>query len=286
MKEFDYVSPKSLNAAFRAMEGMGRNYTLLAGGTNFVPYLREGSMKPRLVVDLGRIKTLNYIKEKNNRIRIGALTTINDLLHSSVIERRAPVLFEAATHFAGPVVRNRATVGGNLSDASPAADTAVPLLGLKAQVKLRSSNGQRTVALDKFFKGYRKVALSPGEILTEVTFTVPPRGNKYGYHKLGRRNAMAISVASVAVVLNMEGKKCTDAAIALGAVAPTPLRIAKAEEMLKDEKVDVELAQKCGQVVAKHINPIDDIRASSNYRRTMSEVLVSREICESLKLDN
>ena len=286
MQAFDYLSPKSLKAAFQAIRGKGLSYKVVAGGTNFVPNLRDGTVRPKVVVDLGGLKTLNYIKEKNGQIRVGTLTTIADLLKSPIIKKRAPVLWAACSQFAGPVVRNRATVGGNLVDASPAADTAVPLLALKAQVKLKSLNGQRTLSLDKFFMGYRKTAIKSGEILTEVAFPIPPRGTKYGYHKLGRRNAMAISVASVAVVLETKGKTCKDAAIALGAVAPTPLRIAKAEALLKEKKVDVELAQKCGDMVAGLVKPIDDIRASADYRRKVSQVLVTRVICESLELEN
>ena len=286
MQAFEYLSPKSLKAAFQAISSRGLNYEIIAGGTNFVPNLRDGTVRPKRVVDLGGLKTLSYIKEKNGLIKVGATTTIADLLKSPLIERQAPVLWAACSQFAGPVVRNRATVGGNLVDASPAADTAVPLLALKARVGLRSLDGQRTLALDKFFTGYRKTAIQSGEILTEVAFPIPHRGTKYGYHKLGRRNAMAISVASVAVVLQMVGKTCKDAAIALGAVAPTPLRIAKAEALLKGKKVDVELAQKCGEVVADCVKPIDDIRASAEYRRTVSQVLVSRVICEALELDS
>ena len=286
MQAFDYLSPKSLKAAFQAIRGRGLKYIVVAGGTNFIPNLRDGTVRPKLVVDLGGLKTLNYINVKNGQIRGGALTTIADLLKSPLIKKQAPVLWAACSQFAGPVVRNRATVGGNLMDASPAADTAIPLLALKAKVRLGSMNGQRTLALDKFFTAYRKTAIKSGEILTEVAFPIPPRGTKYGYHKLGRRNAMAISVASVAVVLEMTGKICKGATIALGAVAPTPLRVAKAEALLKDKKVDVELAQKCGEMVAGCVKPIDDIRASAGYRRTVSQVLVSRAICESLKLDN
>ncbi len=286
MQAFDYLSPKSPKAAFLAIRGRGLNYKVVAGGTNFIPNLRDGTVRPKLVVDLSGLKTLNYIKEKNGQIKVGALTTIADLLKSPIIKKRAPVLWAACSQFAGPVVRNRATVGGNLVDASPAADTAVPLLALKAQVRLRSQSGQRTLALDKFFTGYRKTAIKSGEILTEVAFPIAPRGTKYGYHKLGRRNAMAISVASVAVVLEMKGKTCKDVAIALGAVAPTPMRIAKAEALLKGKRVDVELAQKCGEMVAGCVKPIDDIRASADYRGTVSQVLVSRAICESLELDN
>jgi carbon-monoxide dehydrogenase medium subunit len=183
------------------------------------------------------------------------------------------------------MVRNRATVGGNLVDASPAADSAIPLLALKAQVKLQSLKEQRTVGLDKFFTGYRKTVIKPGEILTEVKFPVPGRGTKQGYFKLGRRNAMAISVASVAMVLGMNGQACTDACIALGAVAPVPLRAKKAEALLVGKAVDEGLARKCGEVAAAGAKPIDDIRASAEYRRLMCEVLVRRILSQTLALE-
>ena len=285
MKEFDFLSPKTLNAALRAIEARGRNYKLLAGGTNLIPDLREGNIRAQRVVDLGGIDTLKYIREEKGTVRVGALATIADLLNSPVIKKQAPVLWQAAYNFAGPMVRNRATVGGNLADASPAADSAIPLLALKAQVKLQSLKEQRTVGLDKFFTGYRKTVIKPGEILTEVKFPVPGRGAKQGYCKLGRRNAMAISVASVAMVLGMNGQACTDACIALGAVAPVPLRAKKAEALLVGKAVDEALARKCGELAAAGAKPIDDIRAPAEYRRLMCEVLVRRILCQTLALE-
>jgi len=175
MRGFDFLSPKSLTAARHAIDGQGKNYRILAGGTNLIPSLRDGAIQPGLVVDLGCIKTLKYIKENDGRIRIGALTTISDLMGSSLIKPRAGLLGEAVHTLGGPLVRNRATVGGNLVDASPAADTAVPLLALNAQVKLRSIKGQRTVALNNFFTGYQKTMIKPGEILSEVVFPISPR---------------------------------------------------------------------------------------------------------------
>jgi carbon-monoxide dehydrogenase medium subunit len=234
-----------------------------------------------VVIDLGRIKTLRYIKESGGKMQIGALTTISELLDSPLVKKRARVLWDAMHQFAGPIVRNRATVGGNLVDASPAADTAVPLLALKAQVKLQSLKGRRTVPLDRFFTGYRKTALRPGEILTEISFPAASGAAKYGYCKLGRRNAMAISVASVAVVMSLKGKMCNDATIAVGAVAPTPMRVEMAERLLMGAKVDAEIAGQCGAVTVKHIKPIDDLRASADYRRTVCEVLLRRAICHS-----
>jgi CO/xanthine dehydrogenase FAD-binding subunit len=286
MRGFDFLSPASLSAALRAIDGQGKNYRILAGGTNLIPNLRDGAIQPGLVVDLGGIKTLKYIKEKDGRIKIGALTTISDLMGSSLIKKRAGLLWDAIQTFGGPLVRNRATVGGNLVDASPAADTAVPLLALNAQVKLRGIKGQRTLALNNFFTAYQKTMIRPGEILSEVMFPIPPRRIKHGYFKLGRRNAMAISVVSVAVLLDMQGKTCADTTIALGAVAPTPLRVKKAEAVLKGKRVDTGLAKQCGEVAARNASPINDIRASADYRRTMCAVLVHRMICQSLGLEH
>jgi len=286
MQSFEYLSPRTLKAALDTIAKKGLRYQILAGGTNVIPDLRGGTRKPGLVVDLRHITSLSYIKDKNEKISIGSLTTIADIIKSPVIKKHAPVLWKAASHFAGPVVRNRATIGGNLVDASPAADSAVPLLALQAKVRLRSRNGQRTVALEDFFTGYRKNVLRRGEILTEVVFSKPARSMKSLYHKLGRRNAMAISVASVAIMLDMKGKTCRGAAIAMGAVAPTPIRAGMAEEILIGQKIDKDLIRKCGVTAAKCTRPIDDIRASARYRRTVCEVMVNRLISEGLGLDN
>jgi carbon-monoxide dehydrogenase medium subunit len=286
MIEFDFLSPQSMSSALRAISAKGLNYKLLAGGTNLIPYIREESVRPNLVIDLSKIEALRYIKEEKGFIRIGALTTISDLLDSKVIKNRVPLLGRAASQFAGPVVRNRATVGGNLVDASPAADAAVPLLALKAQVKLRNIKGQRTVSLEDFFTGYRQTVLKPGEILSEVSFPIPERGAKYAYHKMGRRNAMAISVVSVAVLLNMKGKMCHEGAIALGAVAPTPIRAKEAESLLRDKKVDPDLARICAEAAAKCANPIDDLRASAEYRRNMCAFWVRETISQSVGFEN
>lgn len=286
MKGFDFLSPESLPDALGAIDGGTSAYKIIAGGTNVVPNLREGSTRPRLVVDLGRIEELKYIRKEQGWIQIGAMTTISEILASSVIKEKGALLWEAARTFGGVLVRNRATIGGNLAYASPAADTAIPLLALGARVKLQSSRGERTVPLCEFFLGYRKTAIKPGEILSEVEFPENSDACKHAYCKLGRRNAMAISVVSVAVRLHMDGDTCSDAAIALGAAAPIPTRIGKAEELLKGKKVDSALADECGNAAAESVNPIDDIRGSADYRRTLADVLVSRMIRQSLGLED
>ncbi|HSR13801.1 MAG TPA: FAD binding domain-containing protein, partial [Thermodesulfobacteriota bacterium] len=195
-------------------------------------------------------------------------------------------LWDAAGQFAGPVVRNRATIGGNLADASPAADSAVPLLALQAEVKIRSIKGQRAIRLEEFFTGYRQTVLKPGEILCEVSFPVPGRDTKYAYHKMGRRNAMAISVVSVAALLKMRGSKCKEAAVALGAVAPTPVRSKEAEVLLGNNVVDMDVARRCGDAAGQAVRPIDDLRASADYRRNMCVYWVREAIAECLGLEN
>ena len=286
MSGFDFLSPKSLNSALQALSTKGRRSKLLSGGTNLVSDIRSQSVQPFWIIDLSGIQGLWYLKEERGLIRIGALTTISDLIDSKLIKNRVPLFWQAASHFAGPIVRNRATVGGNLVDASPAADSAVPLLALKAQVKLRSLKGQRTVPLDQFFVDYRKTAIRSGEILTEVHFPIPGRTATFAYHKMGRRNAMAISVVSVAALLKMKGDTCSEAAIALGAVAPTPIRLREAESLLQGKKVDWDLAKKCGELAAESVSPIDDLRASADYRRQMCAVYVREAICQSVGLKN
>jgi carbon-monoxide dehydrogenase medium subunit len=286
MEGFDFQSPKTLTDAFRAIAGEPSACKLLAGGTNVVPSLREGSLKPSLVVDLGGIEELKYIREEQGWIQIGPMTTINEILSSSLIKEKGGLLWEATRTFGGALVRNRATVGGNLADASPAADTAPPLLALGAQVTLQSSEGQRTLPLSDFFSGYRQTVIKPGEILTKVSFKTLSGESRYAYCKLGRRSAMAISVVSVAVLFQIEGDICKEAAIALGAVDPTPIRALKAEALIKGKNINSSLADECGKVIAGSVNPVDDIRASADYRRTLTHVLVSRLICQSLGIEN
>ncbi|MFQ5895620.1 MAG: FAD binding domain-containing protein [Nitrospinota bacterium] len=283
MRGFEFVAPRTVERVLEAIRPRGLNYKLIAGGTNVCPDLRHRTYWPDLVVDLMRVKALRYVRETKAAIKMGALTTCTDLLENKLIRRYAPVLCAMAEKFAGPPIRNRATVAGNIVDASPAADIAPPLLALKARVKVRSARGGRVIPMEEFFLDYRKVALQPGELIAEVEFP-KVRNMRWGYYKLGRRNAMAISVVSAAVVLGMNGKSCREAGISLGAVAPIPLRVRRAEGVLEGERVERAQAQKAGEEAAAASRPIDDIRGSAEYRRLMCEVLTRRLICQALQI--
>ncbi len=280
MRGFDFVAPGTVQAALKAAKG--KKYKFIAGGTNFMPDLRhDHSGETKLVIDLMRIKTLRGISAIKGGVRLGALATVTDLLESKLIAREAPVLQKMAAKFAGPIIRNRSSVAGNLIDGGPAADIVPPLLALKATVKLAGPRGRRSIALDKFLTGYRQTAIKAGEIITEITFPSPGKNHLHGYYKLARRNAMAITVVGAAIVLRMKGKVCQEAGVALGSVAPVPIRCYEAEKILEGNEITLALAQEAAGACAAAANPIDDIRASAEYRKLMCEVLPRRLICQA-----
>ena len=273
----EYIAPNSLVEITKILMRLKGKATLIAGGTNVIPRLRTKAIKSDILIDINRLKNLSFIKEEKNRIRIGGLTTIAALATSKVIQKHAPILFDAANQLGNPLVRNRATIAGNLADASPAADIAVPLLALEAKVvTARSGKPPKEIPLDQFFLGPNQTVLRKDEIINEVTFPRPNSKAKMAYVKLGLRNAMAISVVSLAVMLEVQGNHCKKARIGLGAVAPTPIRAYQTEAILIGEKVTTELINICSKKVLDEISPITDIRASAEYRREMTSTLFRR----------
>ena len=268
-----------MEEALQIMErGRGRA-TWIAGGTNVIPDMRARLLKPDVLIDISHLKSLAYIKEEKKRIRIGSLTTIAELASSKVIQKYAPILSQAANQLGNPLVRNRATIGGNLADASPAADTAVPLLALDAIVVTEEDGGKRRqISIDQLFTGPNRTVLKKGELIKEIIFFKTNSNTRMGYLKLGLRNAMAISVASIGVLMEMERGKCKKARISLGAVAPTPIRAYRTEEMLVGKEVTKQLIEACCDEIKEEIRPITDIRASAEYRRKMASVLLRRLI--------
>jgi carbon-monoxide dehydrogenase medium subunit len=241
--------------------------------------MRAKVLNPGALIDISHLKNLSYIKEDKKKIRIGALTTISELASSKVVEKYAPILSEAAGQLGNPLVRNRATIGGNLANASPAADTAVPLLAMEAVIVTEKAAGKRRqIPMDQFFTGPNQTVLGKDEVIKEVIFSKPNSRTKMVYLKLGLRSAMAVSVVSLAVLMEMGSDRCKNVRIGLGAVAPKPIRAYGTEEMLKGREVTKELILSCGNEVAKEISPISDIRASAEYRREMTSVLLRRVI--------
>ncbi len=273
----EYFNPKNLHETLSLLGRLRGKAELIAGGTNVIPDMRDKVTKPQVLIDLSQVKNLSYIKEEKQRIRIGALTTISDLASSEVIKKHAPVLYEAARQIGNPLVRNRATIAGNLADASPAADTAGPLLVLEATVLLEKQKAKvKTIPLDRFFTGPNRTVLKKDELVREILFPKPGISAKMAYFKFGLRNAMAISVVSVAVLMEMEKGRVKKARIGLGAVAPTPIRAYGVEELLINQQLTDELIEKCGERVREEIRPVTDIRASLEYRKSLTSVILKR----------
>lgn len=276
MNQFEYISPQTKEEALKILKKEKLNYVLVAGCSNVLPNIRDKKWDPKLLVNIMDIAELNYINKKGNKICIGATTTITDLCDSEIISKEFKVLHQTAQEFADPIIRNRATVGGNLADASPAADLATPLLALGALLKVESAEKKREILLQDFFIGPGKMVLHAEEMITGIEFENNSQ-NRNGYFiKLGLRKAMAISVATVAVTLKVEEDRIVNIRIAMGSVAPTPIRLNLTEVFLKNKEVDNRLTEKAVKIVREDINPISDIRASAEYRRYISGILFKR----------
>lgn len=284
MEGTEYLAPKTLDEALEALETWKGTAKLIAGGTNVMPNLRKGALSPAALIDLSHLVELEHIKENDSSVSVGAMTTVAALASSEIINKRCPILSMAAASLGNPLTRNRATIGGNLADASPAADMAPPLLALDAAVYTRRwKNEEKAIPIDRFFLGPNKTALEEDEIITRISFPMPEDPLRGGYTKLGLRNAMAISVVSIAVMLQLNGKMCNQARLALGAVAPKPIRAYRVENDLQGKRIDEGVLEECGSLLRHEISPISDIRASAQYREVAASVLFTRTVREALK---
>ena len=276
MKNFNYIKAPDLPAVLAILDKERGKARVVAGGTNVMVDIRAGKMNDLTLVGIADIAALRGIRQEGDKIVIGPLTTISELAESGLLAEQAPALSMAAKVFADAVTRNSATIGGNIAYASPAADTAPALLALKAEVLIESIEGQRRVPIEDFFCGVNKTVLAPNELITAIEFAPCPHS---AFLKIGLRNAMAISVATAAcsVQLGPDGV-IEDCAIAVGSVAPQPLRVYEAEKLLTGCKPDEQNLAAALAAVEKAISPIDDIRATAEYRREVTPVLVRRTI--------
>jgi carbon-monoxide dehydrogenase medium subunit len=244
--------------------------------------MRDKLYSPSLLIDLQNLE-LDAISCTADEVRIGPSTTHSQLLASADINAIFPALAEACREFAGPPIRNRGTIGGNIVNASPAADLIPPLLAYDARVLLASSDGNREVALAEFFTGPGQTILAVNEILTEVRLPNPSVPGAATFIKLGQRRSMAIALVSIATRLSLDKNGLlSEARIVLGSVAPTPVRALDAEALLVGSKPTEELIDSAAVVAGKTATPITDVRASKGYRSNMTEVLVRRALRSNL----
>ena len=277
---FDFYQPTTLQEASRLLKDKGDGGRFLAGGTDLVIAMKEKGLLPKYIVDLKRLPNLSGIRENaDGSITLGALTTMYEIETSPLIKKKFPFLAQSAAEVGSIQIRNRATIGGNMCNATPSADTAPALIALNATAKIAGVAGERTMNLEEFFKAPGRNAMDPAEILTAIT--IPKTGPHLvgEYIKFSPRDMMDLAYIGVAVVYDLgSDKKCAGVRIVLGAVAPTPIRARDSEALLEGQVLSEELATKVGAEAAREAKPISDVRSSADYRRAMVGVMTKRAV--------
>ncbi len=273
---FDYHSPATLDDALSLL-GEHAGAKLLAGGQSLIPAMRFRLAQPPVLIDLNGIGDLQYVREEGGRLLIGAMTRESMLEESPVVQQKFPMLADAARVIADPLVRNMATVGGNLAHADPANDHPAVMLAYGAQVVARGPHGERVIPIDDFFVDLFETSLKPNEILTEIRIPVPPTGSGEAYVKMERKVG-DYAVSAVAVQLRFDGSTVAQARIALTNVSPVPLRATDAEGELTGKALSDEVLEAAGRAAGAQSEPSADLRGSEDYKRDLTRILTRRAI--------
>jgi CO/xanthine dehydrogenase FAD-binding subunit len=280
LPKFHYHEPRTLNEATGLMGEIGREASILAGGTDLLVSMKRRKVSPKHLVCLSRIEELKTLARDHETLTIGACVTVSELREREEIKADFGGLFTGAGSLGSPLIRNLATVGGNLVTARPAADLPPPLIAYGATLALKKDTGERTLALDEFFMGPGETLIEPGEILCSVVLREPPLYSGGGYVKLGMRRSLEISLVNVAAFFALDGPSgpIQEARVVLGAVAPSPIRSVSSEQVLIGERPNETVFEKAGEAASNDAKPIDDFRASAEYRREMVKVLTRRAL--------
>ena len=280
LPRFNYHEPTTLEEACQIMAEFREKAMPLAGGTDLLVNMKKGIVSTENVVSLNRVGEFTKIDHSNGLLKIGACQTAAELAKSNVIKPAFSSLNQGANSLGSPLIRNLATIGGNLVSARPAADLPPPLMAYGANVALKNSSRERIVSLEEFFRGPGQTIMEPDEILTEISLKKPPPKSGASYIKLGIRRALEISIVNVASFITLDNQDGTirTARVVLGAVAPTPIRAVSAENLLIGEEPDDFHFSRAGEAAAKDSKPIDDFRGSARYRRAMVKVLTQRSL--------
>jgi len=289
--KFQYRAPNSLPEVLKILETKDRTVKVLAGGTDLMLLMKQGLVCPSLVVDVKQVPELNRLEwSAQEGLRLGAAVPLSRFLAFNGLPQEFGILWQACSLIGSRQIKNRGTIGGNICNAAPSADSAPALLCLGAKVVLASSRAFRTIALDDFFLAPGKNALADDELLVEIDIPTPPAHSAGCYLRHTTREEMDIAVAGVASFLTSapEKRRLQSARIALGAVAPTPLRAHRAEAVLVGTTVTPVLIAQAAEQAAREAGPISDLRGSAEYRRELVRVLVRRTLrkaCEELGIE-
>lgn len=280
---FDYSCPSTLDEAIRLSQEHGDDAKYMSGGHSLIPMMKLRFATPAHIIDISRLYDLEYIKEEDGKLKIGALATEADLEHSELIKEKYPILLDASVLIADPSVRNKATVGGNIAHGDAANDHPAVMLAMRATVVATGPNGRREIPIDEFFHGFYMTALEPHEILTEIQMPESGAGSGSAYHKIERKVG-DYAASGVAVNLVIDSNDVVqEAGIGLTNVNPVPMRVSRAEDLLKGQKITDELISEAGKMAAEDCSPSDDLRGSEDYKRSITKTLTVRMLNKALE---
>jgi len=285
IKDFEYFAPETVDEMVNLLTQYKEESKIIAGGQSMLILMKQGLIAPQYLIDIKGISALDYINfDKNEGLRIGSLTTHRTIETSPVIGNGFSVLAEMEQNVASVETRNWGTIGGNLCHADPAGDPAPVFIALNGKLKMVSSNGERTMAVEDFFKDYFETALQSDEILTEIQVPNPPPRTGTAYRKFSLLEGdYALVSAAVSITLSSKDDTCSDARIVLGAVASVPMRAKQAEKVLIGREIKDNLLQEAGKAASEEARPISDMHASEEYRREVVGVLVKQVVGEALE---
>jgi carbon-monoxide dehydrogenase medium subunit len=279
---FDYVAPETAGEAVSLLNDYEGEAKILAGGQSLMPLMNMRLARPGLLVDLGRVAGLDYIRESGGGLAIGAMTTKRAVERSALVKSRQPLLHGATLWIAHPQIRNRGTVGGSMAQADPAAEYPAVALALDAEFRAAGPGGERSIPAEDFFVTYLTTALDENEVLTEVRVPALPERTGWSIQEVARRHGDFAMVGAAITVTLGGGGRCSDARVVLFGVGPTPLRARAAEQVVTGEAPGEAVFAEAGRKAGEELDePLSDVHASAEYRRHLAEVLTRRGLAEA-----
>lgn len=286
LPHFEYITAQSLDEASNFLKELGPTARIMAGGTDLIIPMKDHAVRPEpeYLIDIKKLPDLDQLAySEEEGLKIGCLTTLRTIEHSPLVKKVYPAVAYAAKSIASTQIRAKGTMVGNICNASPSCDSGPIVLAADATILYHGQNGDRKMQACEFFKGVKKTALEPGDIVTGIVFPPLKKNQKAVYIKHSVRKAMDLAIVGVAVVITVEDEICTEASIAVGAVAATPIRAPKAEAYLVGKKLTEDVIEEAAQLTMDSCSPISDIRASKEYRSAMVKVFTKRAIKKALE---
>lgn len=283
---FEYVRPGSISEAVSLLGQHGDDAKILSGGQSLIPMMKFRIARPSWLIDISRVPGLSYIKEEGGYLKIGGLTRESDLEASDLIKFKYPIIHDTSVVIADPLVRNLATVGGNLAHGDPANDHPATMLALGAEVVATGPKGERTIPIADFFVSFFTTALEHDEVLTEIRIPIPPARSGGAYFKLERKvGDFATAAVAAQVTLSADGV-CERAGIGLTNVGPVPLKATQAEDSLRGKKLDAASLVEAGRLAAEIAEPSSDLRGPAEYKKGLVAELTKRALSRAAERVN